>query len=54
MTIDNYFHYTAIIKKFDSSLTKNNLYFVDIFGIYQDDFQTFSLQKDFILVLDDF
>lgn len=54
MTIDNHFHYTAIIKKFDSSLTKNNLYFVDIFGIYQDDFQTFSLQKDFILVLDDF
>ncbi|EFR49440.1 hypothetical protein HCMG_01614 [Helicobacter canadensis MIT 98-5491] len=54
MTINEKFHYQAIIKKFDSNLEKNSIYFVDIFGQCLFSLQPCSLRRDFILYLDTF
>lgn len=54
MTIHEKFHYQAIIKKFDSKLEKNSIYFVDVFGQCLFSIQPCSLRKDFILYLDTF
>lgn len=48
------FRYQAIIKKFDSNLDKNALYFVDIFGYCSISLQPCSIRRDFILHLDTF
>ena len=49
-TLQNHYHYKAIIKKFDSK-ELNNLYYIDIYGFFTLHHQTYSYNQAFFFML---